>query len=110
MNKGWWLVVAAGIAECGFVLCLKSCEGFTKLWPTVGVCITGLISFGLLSQALRYLPTGAGYAAWTGIGVAGATALGIVVFKEPASFGKLACIALILSGVIGLKLISPSSH
>jgi quaternary ammonium compound-resistance protein SugE len=110
MSKGWLLVFLAGIAEIGFVLCLKLCEGFTKWVPTVGVALTGLISFGLLSQALRLLPAGPCYAAWTGIGAAGATALGFIVFKEPVSAAKILCIAMILGGIMGLKILSPSSH
>ncbi len=100
----WVIVITAGIFETGFAVFLKLSHGLTKLWPTVGFGVCALISFGLLTMALKHLDVGAAYAVWTGIGAAGAAAVGMLILGDPVSSIKLVSIGLILSGVIGLNL------
>lgn len=100
----WVIVITAGVFETGFAVFLKTSHGLTKLWPTVGFAICALISFGLLTLALKHLEVGAAYAVWTGIGAAGAAAIGMAVLGDPVSTIKMVSIGLILCGVIGLNL------
>jgi quaternary ammonium compound-resistance protein SugE len=100
----WWLVVVAGIFETGFAVLLKQSDGITRLAPTAGFAICALISFGLLTVALRRLEVGPAYAVWTGIGAAGTALVGMVLLGESVSVLKLVSIGLILAGVIGLNL------
>jgi quaternary ammonium compound-resistance protein SugE len=100
----WFIIITAGMFETGFAVFLKLSHGLTKLWPTVGFAICALISFGLLTIALRELEVGPAYAVWTGIGAAGAAAVGMIVLGDQVSALKLVSIALILAGVIGLNL------
>ncbi len=102
----WIYLLLAGLFEIGFALGLKYSEGFTRLWPSVATVIAAGISLWLLTQALRTIPVGTGYAIWTGIGALGVAVLGIFLFGDSASPARLACIALIISGVVGLKLVS----
>ncbi|WP_225765883.1 quaternary ammonium compound efflux SMR transporter SugE [Stenotrophomonas sp. Marseille-Q4652] len=102
----WIYLLLAGLFEIGFALGLKYSEGFTRLWPSVATVIAAGISLWLLTQALRTVPVGTGYAIWTGIGALGVAVLGIFLFGDSASPARLACIALIVSGVVGLKLVS----
>ncbi len=100
----WLIIITAGIFETGFAVFLKMSHGLTKLWPTVGFGVCALISFGLLTMALKHLEVGAAYAVWTGIGAAGAAAVGMIVLGDPVSTVKLVSIGLILTGVVGLNL------
>jgi quaternary ammonium compound-resistance protein SugE len=100
----WFLIVAAGLFETGFAVLLKQSAHFTRLWPTAGFAACALISFGLLSLALRELEVGPAYAVWTGIGAAGTAAIGMVILDDTVSAAKLVSIGLILAGVIGLNL------
>jgi quaternary ammonium compound-resistance protein SugE len=100
----WFLLVVAGIFETGFAVFLKQSHGITRFAPSVGFAICALISFGLLTVALRSLEVGPAYAAWTGIGAAGTAAIGMLVLGDEVTAVKLASIALILLGVIGLNL------
>jgi quaternary ammonium compound-resistance protein SugE len=102
----WALLGIAGILEIAFAFCMKSSDGFTRLIPALLTVGTGLSSVVLLSLALRTLPMGTGYAVWTGIGAAGTAIVGVIVLGESAAPLRLLCIALILAGVIGLKLVS----
>ena len=104
----WIYLLLAGIFEIGFAIGLKYTEGFTRLWPSVGTIVAAGISLWLLTQALRTIPVGTAYAIWTGIGAVGVATLGVVLFSESASPARLGCIALILAGVVGLKLFSPA--
>lgn len=105
----WVVLFVAGVFEIGWAVGLKYTEGFTRLWPTVGTAAALIASMGLLGLALRTLPLGTAYAIWTGIGTVGTAVLGIVLFREPATAMRLTCIALIVAGIVGLKLASPSS-
>jgi quaternary ammonium compound-resistance protein SugE len=104
----WALLGVAGILEIAFALCMKWSEGFTRLIPALFTVATGLSSVVLLSLSLRTLPVGTAYAVWTGIGAAGTAILGIVVLGDSTAPLRILCILLILSGVIGLKLVSGS--
>ena len=100
----WVALVAAGLCETGFAVCLKLSDGLRELWPTAGFAACALVSFGLLTVALRELEVGPAYAVWTGIGAAGAAAAGMIFLGDAVSTVKLVSIALILAGVIGLNL------
>lgn len=102
----WILLVLAGLFEIAWAIGLKYTEGFTRPWPTAGTVLAMIISVGLLGLAVRSLPLGTAYAIWTGIGAAGTVVLGIVLFGESASAPRLACVALIIAGVVGLKLVT----
>ena len=104
----WIYLLLAGIFEIGFAIGLKYTEGFTRLWPSVGTIVAAGISLWLLTQALRTIPVGTAYAIWTGIGAVGVATLGVVLFSGSASPARLGCIALIVAGVVGLKLFSPA--
>ena len=100
----WLVLVAAGVLEVVWVIGMKYSEGFTRLAPSLVTLVAALLSFWLLALAIRVLPVGTAYAAWTGIGAVGAAVLGIVLFKEPATAARLACIVLIVAGIVGLKI------
>lgn len=99
----WVYLVIAGLFEIGWAIGLKYTDGFTRLVPTVLTGGAMILSVVLLGLALRELPVGTGYAVWTGIGAVGTAILGIVLFAEPATALRLACIGLIATGIIGLK-------
>lgn len=100
----WILLVLAGLLEIIWAIGLKYTDGFTRLWPTIATISAMLISLALLGIVMKTLPVSTAYAVWMGIGVVGTAILGIMVLGEPATFGRLMSIALILAGVIGLKL------
>lgn len=102
----WVVLIAAGLFEVGWAVCLKSAKGFTVFWPSVGFAAFTVASVYLLGVALKSLPLGTAYTVWTGIGAVGTVVLGILVFGEPADLRRLACIGLILVGIVGLKLVS----
>ena len=104
-----WLVIAS-VFEIMFALALKYTEGFTRLVPSVVAVVAGVASVLILSQALKTLPVGTGYAAWTGIGAVGTAALGMWLFDEPRDVARLVCIGLIVSGIVGLRLTSPAAE
>lgn len=101
----WIYLLLAGLFEIGFAMGLKYSDGFTRLWPTVLTIGLAGISLWFLTQALKTIPVGTGYAIWTGIGALGVTIAGIALFGDSASWSRLACIGLIVTGVIGLKLV-----
>jgi quaternary ammonium compound-resistance protein SugE len=100
----WVFLLIAGIFEIIFALGLKYTEGFSRLVPSVLTVAAGVASFLLLSQSLKTLPVGVGYAMWTGIGAVGAATLGMWLFDEPRDAARLVCIGLIVSGIVGLRL------
>lgn len=99
----WVILFIAGLFEVAWAIGLKYTEGFTKLWPSVGTVGAMVASVVLLGWAMRTLPVGTAYAVWTGIGAVGTVALGIVLFQEPATAARLGCVALIVAGIVGLK-------
>jgi quaternary ammonium compound-resistance protein SugE len=102
----WVLLFVAGLFEVAWAIGLKYTEGFTRWWPSVGTVTAMVVSVVLLGLAMRTLPVGTAYAVWTGIGAVGTVTLGIVLFGEPATVARLACVALIVSGIVGLKITS----
>lgn len=103
----WLTLTLAGLFEIGWAIGLKYSDGFTRLWPSIGTVLAMAISLGLLGIAMKSLPVGTAYAVWVGVGAVGTVILGIVLFDEPANAGRLLSMALILAGIIGLKLSSP---
>ncbi|HEX4883561.1 MAG TPA: quaternary ammonium compound efflux SMR transporter SugE [Casimicrobiaceae bacterium] len=101
----WMLLLVAGVFEVAWAIGLKYTEGFTRPWPSVATLAAMIVSIVLLALAMRTLPVGTSYAVWTGIGAVGTVVLGIVLFGEPATLARLACIGLILAGIVGLKLV-----
>jgi quaternary ammonium compound-resistance protein SugE len=104
---GWLLLFFAGLLEVGWAVGLKYTAGFTRLLPTLLTVASMVASLGLLGLSLKTLPIGTAYAVWTGIGTVGTVILGIFLFGEDTSVARLACIGLIVAGIIGLKLVSP---
>lgn len=104
----WLILVLAGLCEVGWAIGLKYTEGFTRFWPTVGTLAAMAVSMGLLGIAMKTLPVGTAYAVWTGIGAAGTVILGIVLLGEPVTAGRMISVALIVSGIVGLKLVTIS--
>lgn len=102
----WVVLFFAGLLEIGWAVGLKFTEGFTKPLPSILTVACMIASLGLLGLALRSLPLGTAYAVWTGVGTVGTAAVGILWLGESASIGRLACIALIVSGIAGLKLLA----
>lgn len=104
----WIILVIAGLFEVCWAIGLKYTDGFTRPWPTAGTIIAMAISVGLLGIAMKTLPVGTAYAIWVGVGAVGTAILGIVLLDEPANAGRLISLALVLSGIIGLKLATPA--
>lgn len=100
----WTLLIIAGLFEVGWAIGLKYTEGFTRLWPSLWTAAAMVISVVLLGSALKTIPVGTGYAVWTGVGAVGTAVLGIILLGDPATWPRLACIALIVVGIVGLKL------
>ena len=103
----WLLLVIAGLFEVVWASAMKQSEGFTRLWPTVVTLVAMLVSFGLLSWAMRSLPLGTAYTIWTGIGAVGAFVVGVVFLGEAASPLRLLAAVLIVGGLLLMKLSSP---
>ena len=102
----WIYLTVAGLFEIAWAIGLKYTDGFTRLLPSLWNVASMILSIVLLGLALRTLPVGTAYAVWTGIGAVGTAALGIYLFAEPATVARLLCIGLILSGIVGLKLVT----
>jgi quaternary ammonium compound-resistance protein SugE len=104
----WFLLIIAGVFEMGWAIGLKYTHGFTRLWPSVGTAGAMLVSVILLGIAMKELPVGTAYAVWTGVGAVGTAILGMYLFGDSASAPRLACLAMIAGGIIGLKFVSSS--
>lgn len=104
----WVILVVAGLLEVCWAISLKYTEGFTRLLPTAITVVAMVLSMGLLGLAVRSLPIGTAYAVWTGIGTVGTVIVGILLLGEPATVLRLACVLLILTGIVGLKLVTAS--
>jgi quaternary ammonium compound-resistance protein SugE len=103
----WVFLFIAGLLEIGWAIGLKYTEGFTRLWPSVATVGAMAVSFLLLAQAMKTIPLSTAYAIWTGIGAVGTVVVGMLFLGEPREVARLVCILMIVSGVIGLKVISP---
>jgi len=105
----WVYLFIAGIFEIGWAIGLKYSEGFTKATASTLTIAAMGASIVFLGLALKTLPVGTGYAVWTGIGTVGTVILGMILFKDPATIGRIACIGLIVAGIAGLKILTPAS-
>jgi quaternary ammonium compound-resistance protein SugE len=103
----WFVLFFAGLLEIGWAVGLKYTAGFTRLLPSLLTAASMVASVGLLGLALRTLPLGTAYAVWTGIGTIGTAVAGMVLYGEPTDALRLASIALIVAGIVGLKLVTP---
>jgi quaternary ammonium compound-resistance protein SugE len=103
----WIVLVLAGLFEVAWAIGLKYTEGFTRPVPSVLTLAAMLISVVLLGVAMKSLPVGTAYAVWVGVGAVGTAILGIVLFAEPATAGRLISLGLIVLGIVGLKLATP---
>ena len=103
----WILLLIAGLFEIGWAIGLKYTDGFTRPWPTLGTVAAMAISLALLGIAMKSLPVGSAYAVWVGVGAVGTAILGIILLGEPANAGRLISLALIVVGIVGLKLATP---
>ena len=104
----WLILVVAGLFEVGWAIGLKYTEGFTRLWPSVGTVAAMVVSVVLLGIVMKTLPVGTAYAVWVGIGAVGTAILGMVLLGDAANVGRIASLVLIVAGVVGLKLSTPS--
>ena len=104
----WVILVLAGLFEVGWAIGLKYTEGFTRLLPTIWTVLAMIISLSLLGIAMKSLPVGTAYSVWVGVGAVGTVILGIVILGEPANAPRLISVALIIGGIIGLKLATPA--
>lgn len=100
----WTLLFLAGLFEVAWAVGLKYTDGFTKPLPTTLTVGAMVVSVVLLGLAVKHLPVGTAYAVWTGIGTIGTVILGIVLLGDSAAPIRIVCLALILSGIVGLKL------
>ena len=105
----WISLFVAGLFEIGWAIGLKYTDGFSKLWPSVWTIVSMIVSLIFLEYALRTLPVGTGYAIWVGIGAVGTAILGMWLFNESRDIARILCLMLIVAGVIGLKVVTPSS-
>ncbi len=105
--SAWFALLAAGLLEIGWALCLKYSDGLTRFWPTAATVLAIVLSFALMAVALKSLPFGTAYAVWTGIGAAGSIIVGMLLFSESADPIRILCLTLIVAGMVGLKLNSP---
>jgi quaternary ammonium compound-resistance protein SugE len=102
----WIILIIAGFFETGWAIGMKYSDGFTRLFPTLFTAASMALSVYLLSVALKSIPVGTGYAVWTGIGAVGTAVLGMILFNEPREIGRIICILLIVTGILGLKFFS----
>jgi quaternary ammonium compound-resistance protein SugE len=105
-TNAWLILLVAGILEIIWATTMKASEGFTRFALTAVTIATAWLSFYLLGLSLKALPVGTAYAVWTGIGAVGTAAVGMAIFNEPATATRLGFIALIVGGILGLKLTS----
>jgi quaternary ammonium compound-resistance protein SugE len=103
----WTALLLAGALEIAWAVGLKHTDGFTRLWPSLATVLAIASSFALMAIALKSIPFGTAYAIWAGIGVAGTAMVGMLTLEEPTSALRLACVALIAAGIMGLKLADP---
>lgn len=104
----WILLLIAGLLEVGWAIGLKYTDGFTKVWPSVFTLAAMTASVVLLAIAMKSLPVGTSYAIWVGVGAVGTAILGMVLFGESANAGRLVSLGLIVAGIVGLKLATPT--
>jgi quaternary ammonium compound-resistance protein SugE len=101
----WLILIAAGLLEIVWAIALKNADGFTRLWPSVIGIGAALLSFVLLSLALKNLPVGTAYAVWVGVGAVGVAVVGMLFLHEEVSLLRLTFLALITIGIVGLRVV-----
>jgi len=104
----WVILVVAGLFEVGWAIGLKYTEGFTRVWPTIWTVLSMAVGLWLLGIAMKSLPVGTAYSVWVGVGAVGTVILGIVLFDDPVNVARLISVALIIAGIVGLKLATPA--
>lgn len=104
----WVILFIASLFEICWAIGLKYSDGFSKFWPSVFTLVTMALSVVLLGVAMKHIPVGTAYAVWVGIGAVGTAILGIYLFHDPANLGRVLSLALIIIGIIGLKLATPN--
>ena len=100
----WLILIVGGLFELGWLVAIKFTDGFTRLLPSIVTVGFMAASIGCLGLAVKSIPLGTAYAAWTGTSIAGAAALGIYLFDEPTTLLRLVSISLIIMGIIGLRI------
>jgi quaternary ammonium compound-resistance protein SugE len=105
-TTAWLLLLIAGLLEITWALSVKASGGFARADFTVFAIAIAWLSFWLLGLSMRVLPAGTAYAVWTGIGAVGVAVFGVLLFHEPLTFARMACIGLIVAGILGLKLLA----
>ena len=103
----WAALIVAGVFEVGWAIGLKYTEGFSRLWPSVATVLAMIVSLGLLGFAVKFLPVGTAYAVWVGVGAVGTATLGMAFLGEPMNVGRVISLAVIVAGIVGLKLATP---
>src|SRR5687768_10430930 len=106
-GMAWAYLIAAGLCEIGFTTFMKSSNGFTRVWPSIGFMIFAPASFVLLTRAAQTIPLGVAYAVWTGIGAAGTAIVGFAYFKDPFNTLTLLFLVLLVGSIVGLKMVAP---
>lgn len=103
-TSAWLIILASGLLEIAFSVSMKLSESFTRLIPSVVSVAAAILSVWLMSLTLRVIPVGTAYAVWAGIGAAGTAVVGMLFFQEPATLARIACIGLVVAGIVGLQL------
>jgi quaternary ammonium compound-resistance protein SugE len=103
----WLILILAGLCECGFTTCLALSKGLTRMSWALAFVLLSIVSFALVTYATRKIPLGTAYAVWTGIGAFGTALIGMIWFKDPASFWRIAFLCGMIVCLVGLKLVSP---
>ena len=106
----WLILFIAGLCEVAWAVGLKYTEGFSRLGPSLATVAAMVVSVALLGWSLKTLPLGTAYAVWTGIGAVGTAILGMILFGESREAARLLCIVLIVAGIVGLKLLTPTEN
>ena len=101
----WMLLVVAGLLEVAWAVSMKLSRGWSRPVPSVVTMVCMVVSFALLARAMRDLPAGTAYAVWTGIGAAGVAVVGMVALGEAVTAARVVCIALIVCGCVGLRVV-----
>jgi quaternary ammonium compound-resistance protein SugE len=109
-GSAWTVLLVAGVLETAWAIGLKYTHGFTRLWPSVWTGAAAVASMVLLSIAVKVIPVGTGYAVWTGIGAVGTALIGMVWLGESREMVRLACLGLIIAGVLGLRFVAEGGH
>jgi len=103
----WFYLIVAGLFECVWAVGLKYSAGFTRFVPTLLTMSAMLVSFVMLSLAMKTIPVGTAYAVWTGIGAVGVVVAGMVLFDESRDLARIGCVLMIVAGITGLKVLAP---